>query len=114
MCYLGCKKTGTVEESFKFKDENLFEGIKREKLLPEVELDILHVLSQNKKAQLYASLIARELDCSHQLVSKRSEKLQNAELIKKENEIIDGVPRKVYQLTEKAEILYFLIRINNE
>jgi len=107
MCYLGCKKTGTVEESFKFKDENLFEGIKREKLLPEVELDILHVLSQNKKAQLYASLIARELDCSHQLVSKRSEKLQNAELIKKENEIIDGVPRKVYQLTEKAEILYF-------
>ena len=107
MCYLGCKKTGTIEESFKFKDENLFEGIKREKLLPEIELDILHVLSQNKKANLYASLIAKELDCSHQLVSKRSEKLQNAELIKKENEVINGVQRKVYQLTEKAEVLYF-------
>ncbi|MED1602413.1 hypothetical protein [Alkalihalophilus marmarensis] len=107
MCYLGCKNTGTVQESYKFKDENLLDGIKREKLLPEVELDILHVLSQNKKAHLYASLIARELDCSHQLVSKRSEKLQGAELIKKENEVINGIQRKVYQLTEKAEILYF-------
>ncbi|MCM3105141.1 hypothetical protein ABEW72_02340 [Bacillus velezensis] len=107
MCYLGCKNTGTIKESFKFKDENLFEGIKREKLLPEIELDILHVLSQNKKANLYASLIARELDCSHQLVSKRSEKLQNAELIRKGNEVINGVQRRIYELTEKAEVLYF-------
>ncbi|MEC3839389.1 hypothetical protein [Bacillus amyloliquefaciens] len=107
MCYSGCKKTGAIKESFKFKDENLFEGIKREKLLPEIELDILHVLSQNKKASLYASLIARELDCSHQLVSKRSEKLQNAELIRKGNEVIDGVQRRIYELTEKAKVLYF-------
>ncbi|WP_131923754.1 hypothetical protein [Hazenella coriacea] len=107
MCYQGCKETGTVEESFKFKDENLFEGIKRENLLPEIELGILHVLTQNKKASLYASLIAKELDCSHQLVSRRSEKLQQAELIQKENEVIDGVQRTVYQLTERAKVVYF-------
>ncbi|PDY83710.1 hypothetical protein [Bacillus toyonensis] len=107
MCYLGCKENGAVEERYKFKDEDLFEGIRREKLLPEVELDILHVLSQNKKASLFASLIARELDCSHQLVTKRSEKLQGAELINKENEVVDGIQRRIYRITDKAQKLYF-------
>lgn len=80
MRYLGCKESGSVEERLKFKNENFFEGIKKEKLLTEVEMGILHVLSQNKKASLFALLITRELDYSHQLVSKRSEKLQNTEL----------------------------------
>ncbi|MGG4441367.1 hypothetical protein [Brevibacillus fortis] len=107
MCYLGCKESESVGEVYKFKDEKLFDGIRKENLLPEIELDILHVLSQDKKARLFASLIARELDCSHQLITRRSEKLENMELIEKDNETIEGKQRKIYRLTEKAERLYF-------
>jgi DNA-binding MarR family transcriptional regulator len=106
LCYKGCK-VAEVKEEYKFKDANLLNGMNTENLLPEIELDILHVLSQDKKAQLYASLIARELDCSHQLVTKRTQKLKSADLIEQSNVDIDGKNRKVYDLTEKAEQLYF-------
>lgn len=107
MCYRGCKEVGKVNEVYKFKDQNLLEGVRREKLLPEVELDILHVLSQNTKAKLYASLIARELDCAYQLISRRTTKLQQQDLLSKEDVVIDGSNRKVYHITDKATKLYF-------
>lgn len=106
LCYKGCKAP-EVKEEYKFKDANLLNGMNTENLLPEIELDILHVLSQDKKAQLYASLIARELDCSHQLVTKRTQKLKSADLVERYNAEIDGKTRRVYGLTEKAEQLYF-------
>lgn len=107
LCYDGCVEKGFIKEVNKFNNTEIFEKITTENLLPEVELEILFTLKQNENTKMYASLIAKELDCSHQLISKRTEKLEEADLIEKENEIIDGVPRRIYKLKEKAHAIYF-------
>lgn len=107
LCYKGCKESNYIEEEYCFDAKLLFRNINDDDLLSEIELDILHILNQNKQLNLYAKSIARELDCSYQLVSKKSINLESKGLIKKQYMNIDGDNRKVYKITEKAKRIYF-------
>lgn len=107
LCFKGCYKPNCVVEENKFNNAMIFDQIKINNLLPEIELEILHIIKQNADVKLYASLIARELDCSHQLISKRTFKLEEAGLIVKLEEVLDGKTRRIYKLTDKAIKIYF-------
>lgn len=107
LCYKGCREIGFIEEKYYFDDKDLFKSVNKEDLLSEIELDILHVLNQNEKLNLYAKVIAKELDCSYQLISKRSSVLEDKGLLTKQNMYIDGDNRRVYKITEKAQKIYF-------
>ena len=111
MCYDGCTKKGVVKEVNKFDSLELLKGIQSQDLLPEVELNILYTLKNNENTPMYASLIAKELDNSYQLVYRRADKLCELGLATKLEEIINGSNKKVYKLTNKAYELYFK---NNE
>ncbi|WP_195987622.1 hypothetical protein [Clostridium sp. D53t1_180928_C8] len=50
---------------------------------------------------------AKELDCSHQLISKRAINLESKGLLEKQQLYIDGDTRKVYKITDKAKTIYF-------
>lgn len=107
LCYKGCHEVGFIEEKYYFDDKDLFKSVNKEDLLSEIELDILHVLSQNEKLNLYATVIAKELDCSYQLISKRSIGLEDKGLLTKRRVYVDGDNRKVYEITQKAKKIYF-------
>jgi len=107
LCYKGCKEKGKIVERKLFDKLNPFNPIERKNLLPEIELDILHTLSQNIDSNLYATVIAQELDCSYQLVGQRATKLQEKKLLDKEDKIVDGTSRKIYKITLKADSIYF-------
>ncbi len=107
LCYKGCKETGFIEEKYYFDDKDIFKSVKKEDLLSEVELDILHVLNQNEDLNLYATIIAKELDCSYKLISKRSSVLEDKGLITKHHVYTDGDNRRIYKITEKARKIYF-------
>ncbi|MDR5588015.1 hypothetical protein [Clostridium aquiflavi] len=107
LCYKGCREVGFIEEKYYFDDKDLFKSVNKEDLLSEIELDILHVLSQNEDLNLYATVIAKELDCSYQLISKRSSILEDKGLLIKNQVYIDGDYRNVYKITDKAKKIYF-------
>ena len=107
LCYKGCKEKGQIVERKLFDEKNPFNSIKQENLLPEIELDILHTLSQSSDTDLYATRIAQELDCSYQLVGQRASKLQEKQLLEKDDKMVDGTNRKIYKITPKAESIYF-------
>lgn len=107
LCYKGCHEIGFIEEKYYFDDKDLFKSVNKEDLLSEIQLDILHVLNQNENSNLYAKVIAKELDCSYQLVSKRSSTLEDKGLLTKHQLYVDGDNRKVYKITEKAKKIYF-------
>lgn len=78
--------------------------IDKAKLLPEVELGILHEIHKSDKS-LRAKEIAEELDCSYQLIGRRAKKLdESMGLISREDEAGQKV---VYKLTENAKNEYF-------
>ncbi|KHD36191.1 hypothetical protein NL50_10475 [Clostridium acetobutylicum] len=107
ICYKGCREVGGIEEKYYFDDKDLFKSVNKEDLLSEIELDILHVLNQNQKLNLYATLIAKELDTSYQLISKRSVVLEDKGLLTKHQLYVDGDNRKIYKITDKAKKIYF-------
>ena len=107
LCFKGCYKPNCVVEENKFNNTMIFDQIKVSNLLPEIELEILHIIKQNEDVKFYASLIAKELDCSHQLISKRTVKLEETDLIVKSEEVLDGKTRRIYKLTDKAIKIYF-------
>lgn len=107
LCYKGCKKVGTIEKKYYFED-NLFNDVNKENLLPEIELDILHMLKENKQLDLYAKLIASELDCSYQLVAKRAKALESKGLLEMVKKNIAGGNKKIYRITCEAERIYFM------
>ena len=75
--------------------------------LPEFDLKLLNALNIDEPQ--FASLLAQELDCYYQKVTRRVIDLTNKELIKKEKEIREKRygKRSYYYLTEKAKKLYF-------
>lgn len=107
LCYKGCREVGGIEEKYYFDDKDLFKSVNKEDLLSEIELDILHVLNQNESLNLYATLIAKELDTSYQLISKRSVVLEDKGLLTKHQLYVDGDNRKIYKITDKAKKIYF-------
>ncbi|WP_061320068.1 hypothetical protein [Clostridium botulinum] len=107
ICYRGCREVGFIEEKYYFDDKDLFKSVNKEDLLSEIELDILHVLNQNENLNLYATLIAKELDTSYQLISKRSVVLEDKDLLTKHQLYVDGDNRKIYKITDKAKKIYF-------
>lgn len=107
LCYKGCLKKGFIEEKYYFEDKDIFKSVNKENLLSEIELDILHILNQNDDTNMYAKMIAKELDCSHQLISKRATNLESKGLLEKKQLYIDGDTRKVYKITDKAKAIYF-------
>ena len=107
ICYKGCRKQGYIEEKYYFEDKDIFKSVKTENLLTEIELDILHILYQNQSDNMYAKVIAKELDCSHQLISKRATNLEGKGLLEKKSIYIDGDTRNVYKITNKAKKIYF-------
>ena len=73
------------------------------KLLPEVELGILHEIHKSGKL-LKPKEIAEELDCSYQLVGWRAKKLDETKgLILREDE----TGQRVYKLTDRAKEDYY-------
>lgn len=110
LCYKGCHEVGFIEEKYYFDDKDLFKSVNKEDLLSEIELDILHVLKQNENFKLYATLIAKELDTSYQLISKRSVVLEDKGLLTKHQLYVDGDNRKIYKITEKAKKIYFGVK----
>ncbi len=84
------------------KYQDVLARIKPELLLPSTELGILETLFSEKR-KLYAREIAEELDCSHQLIGRRTR-------IMEQRGLVDRVKEKqtrVYSLTAQAQSDYF-------
>lgn len=77
--------------------------IDKAKLLPKLELMILHELNKSGE-KLLARDIAEELDASSQLIAKRAEKMDKKSLVHRDR--TENLLR--YSLTEKALKEYFL------
>lgn len=84
------------------KYEALIQEISPESLLPPTELGILQTLHDANRA-LFANDIAQELDCSYQLVGKRSKHLAERSLVSRNTE--QG--RRVFSIRPEAQELYF-------
>lgn len=82
--------------------EAIVNSLQKEMALEKVELDILYVLKEERKA-MKASDISVLLDLTYQLVGKRTTKLQQLRLIDKED--MNGTVKS--SITERAIELYF-------
>ena len=79
------------------------ERIDNAKLLPEIEIGIMHEMHKTEKP-MKAKEIAEELDCSYQLIGKRAKKLdETLGLVARQGESA----QRVYSLTNKAKQDYF-------
>lgn len=85
------------------KYETILRGIEPELLLPKTELGILQTLKTEDKP-LYAQQIARELDCSYQLIGRRGKNLNERLLVDRER---DEQGRRQFSITPLAEQQYF-------
>lgn len=85
------------------KYEPMLKGIQAELLLPKTELGILQTLHSEGEPQR-PSDIAAELDCSYQLVGRRSVRLEERGLVKR---IKDENNNRVIEITDIAEASYF-------
>ncbi|WP_444917640.1 hypothetical protein [Microbulbifer sp. JMSA003] len=96
-----------VNLSNDFKDE--VDKLSREIMLDPIELEIVTVLNDEQR-QMRAGEIAALIDTTHQMVGRRTNKLQEMGLIKKERSGEDGKMRS--EVTEKCKLTYF--HLNNE
>lgn len=85
------------------KYEPMLKSIQAELLLPKTELGILQTLHSEGEPQR-PSDIAAELDCSYQLVSRRSVRLEERGLVKR---IKDENNYRIIKITDIAEASYF-------
>lgn len=85
------------------KYEAMLLGIQDELLLPKTELGILQALHSEKEPKRPA-FVAAELDCSYQLVGKRSVKLEERGLVKR---LRDDQDHRTIEITDLAESSYF-------
>jgi hypothetical protein len=107
LCFNGCKESGFIEEKFLYADILTATRVTENLRLDEIDLDLMHVINDNANVELYASLIAGELDCSYQLIGQRATKLQEKGLIDKFPKMVIEKYRKVYKLTLKAKETYY-------
>lgn len=91
-----------VNLSDDFKEE--VEKLNRDIMLDPVELDIVTTLNEEKR-RMRAGEISALIDTTHQMVGKRTSKLQEMGLIHKERDDEDGKMRS--ELTERCERTYF-------
>ncbi|QOJ21212.1 MAG: MarR family transcriptional regulator [Gammaproteobacteria bacterium] len=85
------------------KYEPMLKSIQAELLLPKTELGILQTLHSEGEPQR-PSDIAAELDCSYQLVGRRSVRLEERGLVKR---IKDENNNRIIKITDIAEASYF-------
>ncbi|SDU10981.1 hypothetical protein SAMN05216296_1822 [Pseudomonas pohangensis] len=78
--------------------------LSNQKALDPVELDILTAL-HDEDEEMRASEISALIDVTYQLVGKRTSKLSDIGLVKKERKLIDGKMRS--QITDRANNNYF-------
>lgn len=78
--------------------------LNRDIMLDPVELDIVMTLREEKR-KMRAGEISALIDTTHQMVGKRTSKLQDLGLINKERDDLDGKMRS--QITERCETTYF-------
>lgn len=95
-------QTPVEVESFSESIRDEISKIDKSKLLPQVELMILHELHKSGR-KLLARDIAEELDVSSQLIAKRSEKLERNRYVSRDK---SGTLIK-YSITQKALTDYF-------
>lgn len=102
LCYKGCKQKSNIEEKYFLENMDIAPEIDEAMLLPELELDILKTIGDNPNEDLYASQIAKILDCTYQLIGHRAKKLLKKRLIYHDKKFVDGSNRTIYRLTEVA------------
>ena len=99
-CMEGTCTVVNLSEDFKEEVEKLNKDI----MLDPVELDIVTTLNEEKR-KMRAGEISVLIDTTHQMVGKRTSKLQEMGLIKKERDSEDGKMRS--EITERCEETYF-------
>lgn len=85
-----------------FQEE--YNQLKEDVMLESVELDILSTL-HNEANQMRAGEISALLDTTYQLVGRRTSKMQEMGLVKKERSAADGHMRSA--ISERAIATYF-------
>ncbi|WP_417707976.1 hypothetical protein [Rheinheimera aquimaris] len=91
-----------VNLSDDFKEE--VERLNKEIMLDPVELDIVTTLNGEQR-RMRAGEISALIDTTHQMVGRRTSKLQEMGLINKERDVDDGKMRS--ELTDRCEETYF-------
>jgi len=85
-----------------FKEE--VEALDKDIMLEPVELEIVSILNEEQR-RMRAGEISALIDTTHQLVGRRTSKLQDMGLIVKDRDELDGKMKS--QLTERCEMTYF-------
>jgi DNA-binding MarR family transcriptional regulator/Cdc6-like AAA superfamily ATPase len=85
------------------KYQSILTTVTPEQLLPDQDLGILQTLHSEGKP-LFASDIAGELDCSYQLVGKRSRILSDRGLVNRDG---SSQGRRLFEITDTAQQAYF-------
>lgn len=91
-----------VNLSEDFKEE--VESLNKELMLDPIELEIVSTLNEENR-KMRAGEISALIDTTYQMVGRRTSKLQDMGLVKKERDITDG--RMFSELTERCEKTYF-------
>jgi len=99
-CMEGTCSIVNLSDDFKAEVEKLDKDI----MLDPVELDIVTTLNEEQR-KMRAGEISTLIDTTHQMVGKRTSKLQEMGLINKERDNSDGIMRS--ELTERCESTYF-------
>lgn len=99
-CMEGICQIVNLSEDFKEEVERLNKDI----MLDPIELDIVSTLNDESR-KMRAGEISALIDTTHQMVGKRTSKLQEMGLIDKERDLHDGKMRS--QITERCEKTYF-------
>ncbi|WP_341904944.1 hypothetical protein [Fluviicola taffensis] len=91
-----------VNISDDFKEE--VERLNKDVMLEPIELEIINTLGEERR-KMRAGEISALIDTTHQMVGRRTSKLQEMGLISKERDETDG--RMKNELTEMSESIYF-------
>ncbi|MDV6375684.1 hypothetical protein [Deinococcus arenicola] len=100
-----CKTGYCTVTNLSKKYSEMLKSIDNELLLPSVDLGILQILHDDKDAK-FAADIAEELDCSYQMVGKRSKLLDQKGFISR-SDASQG--RRTFEITGQARDIYFSV-----
>lgn len=99
-CSVGHCKVVYIADNFKDKVDKLDRDI----MLDPIELEIMSVL-QTEQRKMRAGEISPLIDSTHQMVGKRTSKLQEMGLVEKTRDDIDGKTKS--EITDRAVRIYF-------
>lgn len=98
-----CKEGTCKVANLSKKYEDKIKEVDQDLLLPSTELGILDTLFSESR-DMFASELAEELDCSHQLIGRRGKNLTELRLVARDR---NRANRRVFRLTEDAKVSYF-------